>query len=86
MDRARLLDELRTLIVEELELRDVAPADLAEDAPLFGGELALDSLDALQLVVAVEERWGVRIPEGDEAREILRSLRTLSEFVAAQSP
>lgn len=86
MESVQLIDELRALVVEELDLREVDPAELGADAPLFGGSLALDSLDALQLVVAVEERWGVRVPEGDEAREILRTLSSLADFVAARAP
>ena len=53
-----------------------------EDAPLFGtGGLGLDSLDALQIAMLIEEKFGVRMPEGDEARPIFKSVSTLAEFV-----
>ena len=53
--------------VEELNLEGKTPADIDDGAPLFGEGLGLDSLDALQLAVAVEESFGVRVPEGEEA-------------------
>ena len=64
--------ELKQLMVTELNLEGKAPADIDDAAPLFGEGLGLDSLDALQLAMSVEERFGVRIPEGDEAQADFR--------------
>jgi acyl carrier protein len=81
-----LRTELRTLIVKELNLQGRDPASIDPDAPLFGeGGLGLDSLDALQLAMSVEERFGVRIPEGEEARPIFRSVASLAEHIRAQA-
>ncbi|MBX3262638.1 MAG: hypothetical protein KIS78_24725 [Labilithrix sp.] len=69
-------------MVSELNLSGRDPESIADDAPLFGeGGLGLDSLDALQIAMLVEERFGVRVPEGDEARPIFRSVSSLAEFV-----
>lgn len=77
-----LLHDLKRLVVEELNLKGRSPESLDATAPLFGPEgLGLDSLDALQLAVGVEERFGVRIPEGDEARPVFASLTALASFV-----
>jgi acyl carrier protein len=76
--------ELKALIVKELNLRGRDPSTIEDDAPLFGEGLGLDSLDALQLAMSIEERFGVRIPEGQEARPIFRSVTALAEFVEAQ--
>ncbi|PKN36306.1 MAG: hypothetical protein CVU63_16920 [Deltaproteobacteria bacterium HGW-Deltaproteobacteria-20] len=75
--------QIKQVIVDELNLPDQRPEDIDDDAPLFGeGEgLGLDSLDALQLAVAIEERFGVRIPEGDESRSIFRSVNTIAAFI-----
>jgi len=81
MDADTLKRDLKRLILEELDLRDRTEADIEDDAPLFGEGLGLDSLDALQLAVAVEERFGVRIPEDDRAKAIFASVTALSEFV-----
>jgi len=81
MPSSDLTSEIKTLLVAELNLnRD--PASLHDDAPLFGdGGMGLDSLDALQIAMLVEERFGVRVPDGDEARPIFRSVSSLAEFI-----
>jgi acyl carrier protein len=79
---AKLRREIKELIVRELNLEGRDPATIEDDAPLFGEGLGLDSLDALQLAMSVEERFGVRIPEGDEARPIFQSVAALAAHVA----
>ncbi|MEZ4224084.1 MAG: phosphopantetheine-binding protein [Polyangiaceae bacterium] len=81
VDGAALEAALKQMIVEELDLRDHSPDDIDSAAPLFGSGLGLDSLDALQLVMAVEERFGVQIPEGEEARGALASVAALARYV-----
>ena len=80
---ANLRREIKELIVTELNLEGRDPQTIEDDAPLFGEGLGLDSLDALQLAMSVEEHFGVRIPEGDEARPIFKSVAALAEHVAA---
>lgn len=77
-----LRSELKRLIVAELNLKGRDPEAIEDDAPLFGTGLGLDSLDALQLAMVIEEKLGVRIPEGEEARAVFRSVRTIAEHVA----
>ncbi|HVJ92138.1 MAG TPA: phosphopantetheine-binding protein [Labilithrix sp.] len=77
-----LTTEIKTLLVAELNLTGRDPTAIDDDAPLFGdGGLGLDSLDALQIAMMVEERFGVRVPEGDEVRPIFRSVSSLAEFI-----
>jgi acyl carrier protein len=92
MDDTQLRSEIKDLIVKELNLHGRDPASIEDDAPLFGPKeegphgawgLGLDSLDALQLAMSIEERFAARIPEGDEARPIFRSVRTLAAYVAS---
>jgi acyl carrier protein len=88
MDVERLRTDIKALIVSELNLEGRDPASIDDDAPLFGaqgtdGGLGLDSLDALQLAMSIEERFGIRIPEGDEARPIFRSVSSLAAHVAS---
>jgi len=82
MDPAELRSAIKRLIVAELHLPGRDPESIEDDAPLFGGALGLDSLDALQLAMTLEEQFDVRVPEGDEARAIFRSVRGIAEFVA----
>ncbi len=78
---ASLLEQIKQVIVDELNLPDQRPEDIDDHAPLFGEGLGLDSLDALQLAVAIEERFGVRIPEGEESRSIFQNVSTLAAFI-----
>jgi acyl carrier protein len=75
--------KLKELIISELNLEGKAPEDIDDGAPLFGEGLGLDSLDALQLAMAVEEHFGVQVPEGDEARPIFASVDSLAAHIAA---
>jgi acyl carrier protein len=84
MQRSDLKREIKQLLVSELNLSGRDPNSIEDDAPLFGtGGLGLDSLDALQIAMLVEEKFGIRVPEGDEARPIFRSVSSLSDFIAA---
>jgi acyl carrier protein len=82
MEPSLLKAEIKELIVKELNLQGRDPKTIEDDAPLFGAGLSLDSLDALQLAMSVEERFGVRIPEGEEARAIFASVSALAHHVA----
>jgi len=81
MDSAEVRRELKELMVSELNLEGKNPSDIDDAAPLFGEGLGLDSLDALQLAMSIEERFGVRVPEGDEARPIFASVNALVEHI-----
>jgi acyl carrier protein len=72
---------LKRLIVQELNLRGRDPETIEDDAVLFGPGLGLDSLDALQLAVAVEEQFGIRLPDGEAARSVFRSVRTITDYL-----
>lgn len=85
MDSDALKREIKQLLVEELDLRDRTAADIDDNAPLFGEGLGLDSLDALQLAMAIEERFGVRIPEGEEAKAIFASVSSVAEHIAREN-
>jgi acyl carrier protein len=82
MDGAQLRAAIKRLIVTELNLKGRDPEAIDDDAPLFGGGLGLDSLDALQLAMCIEENFGVRIPEGEQARSIFRNVRAIADHVA----
>lgn len=73
--------QLKRALIEELDLRGKTEQDIDDAAPLFGEGLGLDSLDALQLAMAVEERFGVAVPEGEPGRVVFASVNALAEFV-----
>jgi acyl carrier protein len=85
MDLSALKEEIKRLMIEQLDLRNKRESDIEDDAPLFGAGLALDSLDALQLAMAIEERFAVTVPEGEAGRAVFASVTALAEFVARNS-
>lgn len=81
--REQLQAEIKKLVVEALALEDIAPEEIETEAPLFVEGLGLDSIDALELAMALEERYGVTVGEDpDENQRIFASVRSLAEFVA----
>ncbi len=77
-------DEVKAFIIETLGLEDVKPEDIAGDAPLFGEGLGLDSIDALELGMAIHTKYGIRIEEGDKSiRQHFRSVAALTRFIDA---
>ncbi len=79
-----LEDQLKQLIVDTLALEDVAPASIVTDAPLFGEGLGLDSIDALEIALAIHTAFGVKTAANDPRnRAYYYSIKTLAEFVQA---
>jgi acyl carrier protein len=77
-----LESEIKELIVETLFLEDLSPEEIETEAPLFVEGLGLDSIDALELAMALEERYGVTIDDDPERnRRIFASVKNLAEFV-----
>lgn len=74
-------EQLKKILVEELNLEDINPEDIEDDAPLFGEGLGLDSLDAVEIVVLLEKHFGVEVKNLDEGREAFRSISTLAQYV-----
>lgn len=74
--------ELKELIVVTLSLDDLSPDEIDTDEPIFGERFGLDSIDALELAMAIEREYGVRIKAENEKRnDIFRSVRSLAEHV-----
>jgi len=83
-DLTSLFVELKTLIVETLVLEDITASEIETDAPLFGDELDLDSIDALEIAMAMEEQYKVTLGDDPELNQgIFLSVRTLAEFIVA---
>lgn len=82
-----LIDELKRLVVDSCG-KDFAATDLADDEPLFGpnARLYLDSLDGLQISMALQKRFGVRLADSKQTRRILASVATLAEYLAVTVP
>jgi acyl carrier protein len=78
-----LVSELKDLLIDGLHLEDVEPDEIDLNEPLFGEGLGLDSIDALEIAVLLDRKYGVRISSGDDKNpEIFASLNSLAKFVA----
>lgn len=81
-----LCDELKELVVDTLALEDVTWAEIETEAPLFGDGLDLDSIDALEIAMAIEEKYGVTLGDDpDQNQKIFVSIKTLADFVLGSS-
>lgn len=77
--------ELKQLIIDTLDLEDISPADIDDTAPLFVNGLGLDSIDALELGVALQKRYGVKLDaESEETRKHFANIQNLSALVLAR--
>lgn len=78
---------LKQQIIEELNLEEISPEDIENDAPLFGEQgLQLDSIDALELVVIMENFHGVKIPDEKVGKEVLYSIDTMAAYIQLHNP
>jgi acyl carrier protein len=82
VDGEELKRALKAMIVKECD-KDIAPDVITNEEQLIGGPLQLDSLDALQICMAVQEHYGVRIEDGPNARKALRNIDALADFITA---
>jgi acyl carrier protein len=76
-----LIAELKVKIIDTLSLLDVAPEDIRDDDRLVGGDLGIDSIDVLELVLMLEKDYGVKIESKDMGVQAFASVRALAEFV-----
>ena len=77
-----LILELKEQIIEVLNLEELTPEDIDPKAPLFGaGGLGLDSIDALELIVLMEKRYGIKLASPAEGKAIFQSVRSIAEYV-----
>ena len=86
MNRAEIENKLKEIVVSALDLEDLTAADIETDVPLFGEGLGLDSIDALELGMAVKKTFGVTFSSDPaENRKIFYSVRTLADFIEQQN-
>ena len=81
MDRESLKSQLKHLIIETLHLEEIQPNDIEDGAPLFGEGLGLDSIDALELVVALEKTYNVIIEDEEVGKKAFASIDALADFI-----
>lgn len=77
-----LILELKKEIINALNLEDITPEDIDDNAPLFGGGLGLDSIDALELIVLMEKKYGIKLENPSKGKEIFKSVAVMAKYVS----
>ena len=77
-----LILKLKQEIIEVLNLEDVKPEDIDENAPLFGEGLGLDSIDALELIVLMEKNYGIKLQDHSKGKEIFKSIAVMAQYIS----
>jgi len=75
------VEKLKKILVEGLNLEELSPGDIDENAPLFGEGLGLDSLDAVELVVIIQKHFGIEIQNLDEGKTAFQSVHALASYI-----
>jgi len=77
-----LINELKEEIIKALNLEEMTPADIDENAPLFGEGLGLDSIDALELIVLMEKKYGIKLKDPNEGKAIFKSVAFMADYIS----
>lgn len=76
-----LMEDLKQQIIEALNLKHLKPEDIGDDQPLFVQGLGLDSIDALELIVLLQQKYGIKITDPQEGPKIFKSVQTMAEYI-----
>jgi len=82
----QLINDLKVKIIETLNLEGVAPDDIDEDSQLVGGELDIDSIDVLELVLMMEKDYSVIVNNKELGAEVFSSLRAMANYISEKAP
>lgn len=77
----KLINDLKTQLIEALNLEEITADDIDANAPLFGEGLGLDSIDALEIILILEKHYGIRLEDPSAAKPIFYSVATLAQFI-----
>ena len=77
----QLINNLKEQIIDRLNLSDTKPEDIDSDAPLFGDGLGLDSIDALEIIVLLQQAYGIKITNAEEGKKAMKSVKTLADYI-----
>ncbi|HEY0656453.1 MAG TPA: phosphopantetheine-binding protein [Chryseosolibacter sp.] len=79
----QLMANLKRQIIEALNLKHLKPEDIGDDQPLFVEGLGLDSIDALELIVLLQQHYGIKLANPQDGPKIFKSVKTIAEFIQA---
>ncbi|MEO6316901.1 MAG: phosphopantetheine-binding protein [Chitinophagaceae bacterium] len=77
----KLMTDLKKQIVEQLNLQHIKPEEIGDDQPLFVEGLGLDSIDALELIVLLQQQYNIKLNNAEDGPQVFRSVRTMAEYI-----
>ena len=80
------MNKLKAQIIEQLSLHHLKAEDIGDDQPLFVEGLGLDSIDALELIVLLQQHYHIKISNAEEGPKVFRSVRTIAEYIQEHQP
>jgi acyl carrier protein len=81
---ASVKEQLKPIIINSLRITDLSPEELRDDQPLLGGELEIDSIDVLQLIVEIERHFGIKLVQGSFNQKHLESINALAAIIESK--
>ena len=79
----KLMSDLKTQINAQLNLQDVKPEDIGDDQSLFVDGLGLDSIDALELIVLMQQQYNIKLSNAADGPKVFKTVRTMAEYISA---
>jgi acyl carrier protein len=80
-----LMEKLKVQVIERLNLKDLKPADIGDDQPLFVEGIGLDSIDALELIVLLQQEYNIKLSNAEDGPRVFHSIRTMADYITANS-
>ena len=80
-----LTEKLKVQVIERLNLKDLKPADIGDDQPLFVEGIGLDSIDALELIVLLQQEYNIKLSNAEDGPRVFHSIRTMADYITANS-
>jgi acyl carrier protein len=77
----KLMADLKEQIVDQLKIKNIKPEDIGNDEPLFGAGLGLDSLDVLELIVLMKQKYKLRLAKPEDGPMVFRSVKSMAEYI-----
>lgn len=79
------MEKLKVQVIERLNLKDLKPADIGDDQPLFVEGIGLDSIDALELIVLLQQEYNIKLSNAEDGPRVFHSIRTMADYITANS-
>jgi acyl carrier protein len=79
----KLISDLKSQIIAQLNLQDTKPEDIGDDLPLFADGLGLDSIDALELIVLLQQQYKIKLSNAEDGPKVFKTVRTMAEYITA---